>query len=119
MRINQVNFGKIIKVNAPYEIAVQIQDIANGKNSKKKKLTREINNLLPDLQEGEAKTFYWDKNTTFIFSGKEANEYMKSNNIDAVQRERIAGMLAKTYDSIKVIDPIYENKKLKSINREI
>lgn len=75
MLVNQISFGKIVKVNAPYEVAKQIEDIANGKNNKNAFLNNEVRSLFDDTDKGEAHTYRYNKNTSFIFSGKEGIKY--------------------------------------------
>lgn len=122
MCVNQINFGKILKINAPNKIATEIQEIANGKKCKRKKLINDINVVLPDIEYGKAETFYWDRHTTFIFSGNEANAYNSAliqNKTNDASREKISKILAENYHNIRVIDPIYEKDKLISLNLEM
>lgn len=80
MRVNQVSFGKVIKVNAPYEIASQIQNIANGKASAGAIVKRQVSDLFSDIGHGEAHIFSFDKRTSYIFSGYEGNKYWELRN---------------------------------------
>ena len=80
MQVNKISFGKIVKINAPYEIASQIQDIANGKASAGAIVKRQVSDLFSDIRHGEAHTFSFDKRTSYIFSGSEGNKYWEIRN---------------------------------------
>lgn len=84
MAVNSVNFGKIVKVNASYEVTKQIEDIANGKNSKNPYLNNQVRTLFDDTEQGEAHTFFYDKKRSFILSGKEGIKYWNSR-YDAIE----------------------------------
>ena len=85
MAVNQVSFGKIVKVNAPYEVAKQIEAMANGKPSKNSHLNNEVKTLFNDTAQGEAHTFFYDKKMAFILSGKEGIKYWNSR-YDAIEQ---------------------------------
>ena len=89
MKVNQISFGKIVKVNTPYEIAKQIEDIANGKKkSGSAQLNKEIKTLFSDISQGDAYTFKYDKMTSFIFSGIDGQQYWNSctESIDKIRK---------------------------------
>ena len=101
MRVNQVSFGKIVKVNAPFDVAKQIEEIANGRKAKSTKLDSDVKNLFNDTEKGEAHTFRYDKRVSFIFSGEEGTKYWNSHN-DALNN--IRDIKAKTRDRFKARD---------------
>ena len=120
MKINPVSFGKIIRVNAPYEIACQIADIANEKVSPAINLKRSVSALFNDTARGEARTFCFDKRISYIFSGEEGNKYSElihSSDVDL--RENIMNLINDA-GTVFSVEPTYNNKmKLRSLNIKI
>ncbi len=140
MNISPISFGKIIKVNAPYEIAKQIEDIANGNLSKRSDLNKSVNNLFDDILKGKAHTFNMDRRTSYIFSGEAGNKYLEAysavygkfiddyknksdkdeyqkckENANATHRESVMNLI-NYYGVSFTLDPIYKNNRLKSLN---
>jgi len=144
MRVNQVSFGKIVKVNAPNEVARQIKDIANKKISAGTLVKREISDLFNDISRGEAHTFEFDKRTSYIFSGEEGNKYwqLHQKTLDELvkiktqipEKEKAKELMKNTLDNhrenimklicdaltVQSIEPTYNNKmKLRSLNIKV
>jgi hypothetical protein len=111
MAVNQISFGKIVKVNASFELARQIEEIANGKNVKNAHLNNEVRKLFNDTETGEAHTFYYDKRRSYILSGKEGIKYWNSR-YDAI--ENIQNLKEKIKDTnifIKEKNDIWNNHR--------
>ena len=101
MTVNRVSFGKVVKVNAPFEVTRQIEEIANGRNSKNAYLNNQIRNLINDTDRGEAHAFYYDKKRSYILSGKEGIKYWNSR-YDAI--EKIQNLKEKVKDTDRFIN---------------
>ncbi len=120
MKLSNISFGKIVKVYAPFEIAKQIEDIANFKPTNKKILKNDIYQLFNDVNKGKARTFYFDKTMSFIFSGPESNTFYEisqnQKTSDAEKREQIMHFIADNDGASHSVDPIVKKSKLISLN---
>ena len=90
MNINNVSFGKIIKVNAPYASATEIALIANGHDAfVSDSLKKQVREIFPDKDD---KVFaYADVNRkAYLFSGEEGKDYERlcSKTADSVRKIR-------------------------------
>ena len=120
MKPSNISFGKIVKVYAPYEYTKQIADIANNKPTNRKLLKQDIHELFNDVDKGKARTFFFDKIMSFIFSGEESNEFWRIYNnkskSEAEIREDVMHYIADNDLIAHSVDPTIKNKKLLSLN---
>ncbi|MBQ9245300.1 hypothetical protein IJ182_03425 [bacterium] len=73
MKVNNVSFGNIVKVNAPIGTAIQIADIVNGKETtKNKKLQNQLNTLFP---EKSTSIYIVSPETSYLLDGKEGKQF--------------------------------------------
>ena len=143
MYVNPVSFGKIVRVIAPFETAKQIEDIANGKQSRFPKLNKDVADLFNDVNQGDAHTFRYDRKTSFILSGKEGMKYCisyydaveemqkvkekyTSSNIVKSETEKIWNnhrqnvfKLIRNYGVEKTITPVMAKNKVKLLDYNI
>ena len=121
-----INFGKIIKINAPYDAAEQIAFIANGYRTKNTKLNRDIKKLFPDIKAGRAYPYSDSDNTSYIFSGIEGKKFLDSQNqaqfeIDYFsdilnEEQRLIQETASTEFHKDRVKQIISSAKLKEVN---
>ncbi len=76
MNITPLSFGRIVKVNAPINIAQKVADIANW--NKKHPLSRNVGNIFCDSGENDVVAFSptKNKNVSYLFSGADAKKAM-------------------------------------------
>lgn len=140
MKTDKIHFTKLIKVNAPVDIAYQIENIANGKKSRRVLLNRSIEALFDDTHRGKACTYNIGGNVSYIFSGNESQEYQKiyeelienlcsinknsltkkeqeeqKEEYKAMHREKVMNLI-NSCSSCKTVDPIYKGDKLISLD---
>ena len=75
MSINAVNFGRTVRVNAPYNVAQQAANLVNSVNVSKeeKKVQKQLKTLFFDkTKDGDAQVFSMNKDTSYILSGEES-----------------------------------------------
>ncbi len=86
--MNSISFGRIIKINGTKEIALKVADIAN--NNGKKQIDRQIRSVFYDLPYGKAIAVSSedDNNSSYVFSGEDAQLYYRSEKIakNAIER---------------------------------
>ncbi len=70
-KVGSIGFGKVIKVNAPSDIATRIVDMANGKGKGKADL--QVKAIFDDVSKGKAVKFE-NGDDIFILSGEEGKE---------------------------------------------
>ena len=72
MNINNISFGRIVKVNAPRYIASKIANIANSNS--RKQISKQIKSIFPDKNQHECKVkYYTDCNgETYLLSGPDS-----------------------------------------------
>ena len=80
MNVSPVSFGKAVKVYAPFHEARRIANAANGAPCAPSDVQEKVKNIFNDTKDGHALAFYFNenKNTGYIFSGKESKEYQRS-----------------------------------------
>ena len=75
MNINNVSFGKIFKVNAPYVLASEIALIANGHGAfASASLKNQVKEIFPDKND-EVYAYADVDRKTYLFSGKEGEKF--------------------------------------------
>lgn len=88
MNITPLSFGRIVKVNAPLNIAEKVADIANSRN--KHPLSRITKNIFLDSGEKDVVAFNptENKSISYLFSGSDAQKAMdiKSEMLDECDR---------------------------------
>ncbi len=82
MNINNVSFGKVVKVHAHIVPAMEIASIANERTKSADSLKMKVKSLFPDNKDGSVRIHVADNRTSYLFSGKESTEF------DKIQREK-------------------------------
>ena len=145
MSINAVNFGRTVRVNAPYNVAQQAANLVNGYNVSKeeKKVQKQLKTLFFDkTKDGDAQVFSVSQNTSYILSGEEskrayalrgemeetiehAGAYYGAGDILEIAKECAADryadlmklLISETHDGTELnIDYDKNKKQIKSIN---
>ncbi|MBQ9245538.1 hypothetical protein IJ182_04645 [bacterium] len=92
--MQNISFGKIVKVNAPENQIKKVTEIANAKKRHKiiefftsTKLKRDVNDLFDDIEKGKAVIVSTAKGDNFIFSGDESKKFSEIHNRYKEQQE--------------------------------
>ncbi|MBQ9245537.1 hypothetical protein IJ182_04640 [bacterium] len=107
--MNNINFGKAIKVNAPFNSALKIAQIANGCNTPNEQANLQIRQLIDDVDFGKARACHYDKDVSYIFSGDEGNKFWDLYNlsIDMLKDENEPQIDTRKKDKDEYIDDEY------------
>ena len=134
MKTENISFGQLVKVNSSFETASQIAQIANNRSKCNLKLKSEIKKIFTDLNKCPAHAFYYDNRISYIFSGKEGEQFealyedllIKNHHRDKDDkqlrekiwddfRQKVIGIINKS-DRTITIDPEVKNGKVRTLN---
>ena len=120
MKIDKISFGNVIKINASSDIAKQIADIANDKNSKRVNLRNKILEFLKDTDKTKATVFDYSRNISYIFTEKDSEEYQLYNAEYLEELDKLRKLHLSEKEQAEQRAIIYENyreKVMDIINR--
>ena len=79
--MNNVSFGKAVKVIGSYNAALNIANIANSTRQQDAKTDKIVKSIFNDVKKGDARVYEQDENVFYILSGNEGKEYWTSYSI--------------------------------------
>lgn len=90
MNIAPLSFGRIVKVNAPLEVADKVTNLVNGKG--KSMQARIAKGIFCDYESGAAVAYNptGRKNVSYIFSGSDANKAHEIETDMQIECERVS-----------------------------
>ena len=112
-----MNFGKIYKTSSSVNSVLQVCSIANGyTHTNNKPLKDQIGKIFTDIDEGEAYSYLQDDETTYIFTGKESQEYQQ---LAFSTKEDIDSVVLKQWGSAYAEDHVEKmlDKFVKGVNK--
>lgn len=89
MNVTPLSFGRIVKVNAPLEVADKVTDLVNGKG--RGEVAKVAKGIFCDYGSGEAVAYNptGRKNVSYIFSGSDANKAREIETDMRIECERV------------------------------